>query len=81
MASITYPIPEEMERIYNALKIAWDYSQIDGSHHKAWTIDQMVRALCGDDEAYKRFIEEYTKPFINEDGEEDRYKWDEGIAP
>ena len=28
-----------------ALEIAVRYGQIDGDHHKAWVIDQMVRAL------------------------------------
>ena len=37
------------DRIKEALKIAGSYSQIDGVHHKAWTIDQMVRALLQDD--------------------------------
>ena len=32
-------------RIANALEIAFRWSQIDGDHHKAWAIDQMVRAL------------------------------------
>jgi hypothetical protein len=31
-----------------ALQIAARYGQIDGAHHKAWVIDQMVRALLGD---------------------------------
>ena len=35
------------ERIKNALEIAWHYGCIDGAHHKMWTIDQMVRVLCG----------------------------------
>lgn len=31
------------EKIEKALKIAWEFGQIDGSHHKTWVIDQMVR--------------------------------------
>lgn len=69
------------ERINNALEIAWEYSQIDGAHHKAWTIDQMVRALCGDEETYKKWVDKYTKPFTNSNGGLDWYDWDEGIAP
>lgn len=30
-----------------ALRIAYHYAQTDGSHHKAWVIDQMVRILNG----------------------------------
>lgn len=35
------------ERIAKALDFAVRYGGIDGDHHKAWVIDQMVRALTG----------------------------------
>jgi len=35
------------DRIKDALSYAERYGQIDGAHHKAWVIDQMVRALTG----------------------------------
>ena len=63
-------------RIEKALEIAWRYSQIDGSHHKAWAIDQMVRALLDADcvgSEYPKWVREYEN-----DGE---YEWDEGITP
>lgn len=41
------------EKIAKALSIAFQYGQIDGDHHKAWVIDQMVRALIGNDTDYK----------------------------
>lgn len=63
---------ELVERINSALDIMVRYGQIDGAHHKAWVIDQAVRALIGD-ELYLGFIR-----FINE---EDTYSWDEGITP
>lgn len=50
-------LEEYQQRIDNALKIAFEYSQIDGSHHKAWVIDQMIRSLLGDD--YKKWVEKY----------------------
>ena len=59
------------QRIKKALEFA-DWGQADGAHHKAWAIDQMVRALLGD-EAYGEFVAEY------EQGGE--YEWQEGIAP
>lgn len=65
------------EKIKKALNIAWQYGQIDGSHHKMWTIDQMVRALCGSKEEYEKWVNKYEEPL--EDG--DYYTWDEGIAP
>ena len=65
------------ERIEKALEIAWDYGQIDGSHHRLWVIDQMVRVLCGNEEEYKKWVKKYEEPL--EDG--DYYSWDKGIAP
>ena len=65
------------QRIENALNIAWKYAQIDGAHHKMWVIDQMVRTLCGNEEAYKDWVKTYETPLCNED----YYKWDIGIAP
>ena len=64
-----------MQNIDEALEIAVNYGGIDGSHHKAWVIDQMVRALLGDD--YEEFVVEARK------GDEgpNSYEWDEGIAP
>lgn len=62
------------ERIKEALEIAFNYGQIDGSHHRLWVIDQMVKVLCQDE--YAKFISDYE---TDEDGEE--YEWDNGIAP
>lgn len=64
---------DENERIARALRIASQYGQIDGAHHKMWVIDQMVRSLLGADMAYEKWILEY-------EGDEEYY-WDEGIAP
>ena len=75
------PVVSKNEQIDKALEIAWQFSQIDGAHHKAWVIDQMVRALCGTEEQYQQYVGEYTKPFINDAGYKDYYEWDEGIAP
>lgn len=58
-----------------ALAMAAEYGQIDGSHHKAWVIDQMVRRLTGD--SYEQFVAEQCD---GDDGP-DTYSWDEGIAP
>lgn len=66
---------DHMKRIHDAIEVAARYSQIDGAHHKAWVIDQMVRALVGD--GYEVFVRDYCK---GEDGPE-TYEWDEGIAP
>lgn len=54
-----------------AIDIAYEYSQVDGEHHKTWCIDQIVRALT--DNNYNEFVKEYEN-----NGE---YKWNVGIAP
>ena len=61
------------ERIEKALDIAFRYSQIGGEHHKEWAIDQMVRALVGDERAYDKWVRDYE-----DDG---TWKWHTGIAP
>ena len=55
-----------------AAAIALRYGGIDGSHHKQWVIDQMLRMIAG--AGYAAVIAAY-----NSDPEE--YQWDEGIAP
>lgn len=63
------------ERIDKALDIINQYSQIDGAHHKAWTIDQVVRALTEGE--YDDFVGNHC---AGEDGP-DTYDWDKGIPP
>ncbi len=38
---------DSTKRIAKALEYAVRYGGIDGAHHRAWVIDQMVRALTG----------------------------------
>jgi hypothetical protein len=69
-------VPEnDADRITLATDLALEFGQIDGDHHKAWVIDQMLRALTGD--RYEQVITEWCE---GEDGPE-TYSWDEGIAP
>lgn len=63
------------KRIDDAINIAVRYGGNDGSHHKAWVIDQMVRKLAGDE--YEQIV---TDAKSGEDGP-DTYEWDEGVAP
>ncbi len=37
----------EADRIKAAIEVAIQYGGIDGDHHKAWVIDQMLRQLTG----------------------------------
>lgn len=62
-------------RIEEALDIAFCYGSSDGEHHKAWVIDQMVRALIPD--LYVKWVESHN---AGEDGA-DTYSWPTGIAP
>jgi hypothetical protein len=62
-------------RIANALAFAFQYGNIDGAHHRKWTIDQMVRCLTGS--SYAEMIKDCKN---GEDGPE-TYEWDEGIPP
>jgi hypothetical protein len=58
-----------------ALEVAQRHGGTDGDHHKAWVIDQMVRALTGD--GYDQFV---TDTCAGEEGP-DSYFWGVGIAP
>lgn len=64
-----------LDDMNNAVMIAWEYGGVDGVHHKAWVIDQMVRALTGS--RYEEFVELACE---GEDGPE-TYEWDCGIEP
>ncbi len=66
------------KRIAAALDIADRFGGIDGDHHKAWVIDQMVRALTGckegqDTQEYLAFLDKATEGVAA--------RWDCGIAP
>ena len=66
---------DDATRIARAIELAVRYGGIDGDHHKAWVIDQMVRVLAGD--RYERIV---TDAKAGEDGP-NTYEWNEGIAP
>jgi hypothetical protein len=64
-------VPESIEdRIQLAVDLIVQNGWIDGDHHKAWVMDQVVRVLTGD--RYEQVVAEATA-----DGGE----WDEGVAP
>jgi hypothetical protein len=64
-------VPESVEdRVHLAVNLIVECGWIDGAHHKAWVMDQVVRVLTGD--RYEQVVAEATA-----DGSE----WDEGIAP
>jgi hypothetical protein len=65
-----------VERIETALQVAYNWGQVDSVHHKTWTIDQMVRALTGDE--YENWVSAYEG---DPEDEDNHYSWDTGIAP
>ena len=75
MSAIRPPTFSELEwRIDAALAIAYEYAEIDGAHHKAWIVDQIVRVLLGAPEEYEAFVANYNST-------PDLPEWDEGVAP
>ena len=58
-----------------ALDVVWQYGTTDEAHHKQWVIDQMLRALLGND--YDAWIDSLMR---DESGDV-VYEWDTGIAP
>ena len=63
------------EKVEKAREFILDFGGIDGGHHKTWTLDQVLRILCGDH--YDLTVALYK---TGEDGP-DTYEWDTGIAP
>jgi hypothetical protein len=62
------------QRIQEAIDLALSYGQIDGDHHKAWVIDQMVRALTGCPIVKKKAINFRDEEYEYEcQGESDEY--------
>lgn len=66
---------EKDKQIKKALDLIFEYGQIDGGHHKAWVIDQIVRILIKDK------YDEWVKNYIYDEETGDTYTWDKGIAP
>lgn len=56
-------------RIRQAIEIGLAYGQCDGADHKMWVIDQMLRALLGD---------QYETATARD---EDQMDWETGNAP
>lgn len=63
-----------------ALEILFRWSQSDGVHHKEYAIDQVLHALTGNNENYKKFVKEYQGEY-DEEQESYDYEWGIGIAP
>lgn len=66
---------DSQKRIDAALRMARLHGQEDGEHHKMWVIDQMVRALTGDD------YEQWVKSGSIYHGGRHFEEWETGIIP
>ena len=62
-------------KIDESVNIALDFGWVEGSHHRMWVIDQMIRVLLG----YK--YEDAIAHFQSGEDGPDTYEWDTGIAP
>ena len=61
-------------RIDNALEHAAN-GQVDGDHHKAWVIDQMVRALTGCPMVMRDAVDAHGQPYrYPTQGESEEYR-------
>ncbi len=69
-----YPITRKEAEI---LRLIESYGGIDGSHHKQWILDQIVRIICHSKNDYYLWLQLYEE---GEDGP-NTYEWDTGIAP
>lgn len=75
VANIVAALAHAEACISAALEVAHAFGGIDGDHHKAWVIDQMVRALTHD--GYAAWVRAQR---AGDDGP-NTYAWDEGTAP
>lgn len=64
----------DAEKVQAALDLIFEWGGIGGGHHKQWLLDQIVRKLSDDYEAWVASFES------GEDGPH-TYEWDTGIAP
>jgi len=62
-----------VQRCDAAVTLAYKHTG-DAPHHMAWLVDQMVRALLGNEIAYKAFVGRFAQEHPGEE-------WDPGVAP
>ena len=68
------------DKIDKIEEIICKYGQIDGSHHKAWVIDQVLRIIKDDD--YDDFVKDFEySDCEGKSTEEQQYEWDVRVAP
>lgn len=65
----------DKQKIEDAIGLIVQYGGVDGAHHKAWVIDQVLRILAGGE-----YDEVICTICAGDDGP-DTYEWDKGIVP
>lgn len=65
-------VPPAKQRIAAAIAIINQSGGVDGDHHKAWVIDQVLRVLCDTPAHYDAFVKAR---------QDDGYDWYVGIPP
>lgn len=68
-----YPVYNYLQNIENALLVISNNAMLEGAHHKAWVISQVVRELLGSQESYEMFVQRFEVDTGS--------TWDEGSAP
>lgn len=68
-------VEQLQDKIHRALEVAWRNGATDGSHHKMWTINQMIEALTGG------HLDDFVELYEAELPDGDYYSWEEGVAP
>ncbi len=63
------------KKVRDVQDLITEWAGIDGSHHKQWLIDEIIRVITGD--GYDQWVSAYNN---GEDGP-NTYEWDKGIAP
>ena len=68
-------LKEKDKQIEEVLNLIFEFGQIDGDHHKAWVIDQIVKILTKDK------YDEWVRNYVYDEETGDTYSWYKGIAP
>lgn len=65
------------EKVQEALDFIMNYGGFEGSDHKMWVIDQLVRLFTDDEKKYNAWVRKVKNGV---DGP-NTYDWDVGIPP
>lgn len=72
-------IEQLSDRISKCIDLIWFYGHLKEKKYKSWLIDQILRNLIADEDAYNEWINKYH--FDEETKEKSGYIWDKGVEP